>query len=107
MFINLASALAGKNDPHDAEVTMIEGMIRRHDDGPIATKLIKLFGVTGPNTCALVRTGNSFRLNTSCPPAQSQLCEASARLIPLLEGQPQTADGARVRTGAMHAGCKL
>ena len=25
MFINLATALVGKNDPHDAEVTMLEG----------------------------------------------------------------------------------
>jgi hypothetical protein len=107
MFINLATALAGKNDPHDAEVTMIEGMIWRHDDGEIATNLIKLFSLTEPNTCALVRTGNSFRLNTSCPLVQGELCEASARLLPLLEVQRQTEDASRVRTGAMHAGCKL
>jgi protein O-mannosyl-transferase len=107
MFINLATALAGKNDPHDAEVTMLEGMIWRHDDGAIATNLIKLFSLTEPNSCALVRTGNSFRLNTNCPLVQNELCEASARLIPLLQAQGQTADAARVRTGAQHAGCAL
>ena len=107
MFINLATALAGKNDPHDAEVTMLEGMIWRHDDGAIATNLIKLFSLTEPNSCALVRTGNSFRLNTNCPLVQSELCEASSRLIPLLEAQGQTADAVRVRTGAQHAGCTL
>jgi protein O-mannosyl-transferase len=105
MFINLATALAGKNDSHNAEVTMLEGMIWRHDDGAIATNLIKLFSRTEPNSCALVRSGNSFRLNASCPLVQSELCEASARLIPLLEGQGQTAEAARVRTGAQHAGC--
>lgn len=107
MFINLATALAGKNDSHDAEVTMLEGMIWRHDDGAIATNLIKLFSLTEPNSCALVRTGNSFRLNTNCPLVQSELCEASSRLIPLLEAQGQTADAVRVRTGAQHAGCTL
>jgi protein O-mannosyl-transferase len=106
MFINLATALAGKNDPHDAEVTMLEGMIWRHDDGAIATNLIKLFSLTEPNSCALVRTGNSFRLNANCPLVQSELCEASARLIPLLEAQRQTADAARIHAGAQHAGCK-
>jgi hypothetical protein len=107
MFINLATALAGKSDFHEAEVTMLEGMIWRHDDGPIATNLIKLFSLAEPNSCALVRSGNSFRLNTSCPLVQSELCEASARLIPLLEAQRQTADASRVRNGARHAGCKL
>jgi hypothetical protein len=106
VFINLATALAGKDDPHDAEVTILEGMIWRHDDRAIAINVIKLFGLTEPNSCALVRSGNSFRLNTSCPLVQSELCEASARLIPLLESQRQTADASRVRTGALHAGCK-
>ncbi len=106
MFINLATALVGKNDPHDAEVAMLEGVIWRHDDGAMATNMIKIFSLTEPGSCALVRSGNSFRLNTSCPLVQSELCEASARLIPLLEAQGQTVDAARVRTGAQHAGCK-
>jgi protein O-mannosyl-transferase len=105
MFINLATALAGKNDPHGAEVAMLEGMIWRHDDGAIATNLIKLFSLAEPNGCALIRTGNSFRLNTNCPLVQSELCEASARLIPLLQSQGQKSDAERVRTGALHAGC--
>jgi len=107
VFINLATALAGKDDPHDAEVTILEGMIWRHDDTPIAINVIKIFSLTEPNSCALVRSGNTFRLNTSCPLVQSELCEASARLIPLLEAQRQTADMSRVRAGAEHAGCKL
>lgn len=106
MFINLATALAGKNDPHDAEVTMIEGMIRRHD-GPIATKLIKLFGVTEPNTCALVRTGNSFRLNTSsrwCKASYARLRRGSFRCS---KRNVRRWTRRASAPGQMHAGCKL
>jgi tetratricopeptide (TPR) repeat protein len=105
MFINLATALAGKNNVHDAQVTILEGMIWRHDDSAIATNLIKIYRLTEPNSCALVQTGSSFRLNTACPLVQSELCEASARIVPMLEAQGQTGDAARVRTGMQHAGC--
>ncbi len=104
-FINLATAYIGKNDPRSAEIAILEGTIWRHTDNAIATYLVKVFRTTAPDSCALTVSGNSYHLNAACPLVQGELCEASARLIPLLEAQGQSAEAARVRTGAQHAGC--
>ena len=105
MFINLATAYAAKNDAANAEITLLEATIWRHQDNAIATQLVKTYGLLSPDTCALSRAGENVRLNFQCPLVQSQLCTASSRLLALLEGQHDDAEAARVRTGAEHAGC--
>ena len=105
VFINLATAYTGKKDNRNAEVTILEGTIWQRQNDAIAKYMVKLYRTTSPESCALAVSGNSVHLNAACPLVQGELCEASARLIPLLESQGQSAEAARVRTGAQHAGC--
>jgi tetratricopeptide (TPR) repeat protein len=105
MFINLATDYVGMNDFRNAQITILEATIWRHDDNAIATHLIRTFNLTAANSCALTASGSSYRLNPNCPLVQTELCAATTRLLPLLDGQGQTADAARVRTAAQHAGC--
>lgn len=105
VFINLATAYVGKKDSRNAEVTILEGVIWQRQNEAIAKYMVQLYNTTSPSSCALVVSGNSTHLNAACPLVQGELCEASARLIPLLEAQGEASEAARVRTGVQHAGC--
>jgi hypothetical protein len=106
LFINLAAAFIGKGDAADGEITMLEGMIWNRQDSAIATKVIEAYRLKSPDSCALANAGNgAYRLNTTCPLVQTQLCAASARLISLLQVQGQTSEVMRVQSAAQHAGC--
>ncbi len=102
IFINLATAYAGRGDAADAEITLLEATIWRHQDNAIATQLVKTYGLMSADSCALTRTGDNVRLNFQCPLVEGQLCTASARLMGLLHDASEVA---RVSAGAEHAGC--
>lgn len=105
-FLNLSAAYAAQKDGANAEITLLEGTIWRHQDNAIATRLVAAYRSLDPNSCALSEgAAQSYRLNTTCPLVQSQLCTASTRLLELLDAQQDAAEAARVRTAAQHAGC--
>ncbi|HEX3880276.1 MAG TPA: hypothetical protein VHW24_25010, partial [Bryobacteraceae bacterium] len=103
-FINLATDYRDQGDQRNAEITLLEGMLWGKDNS-FGSRLVELYRQGDSENCAIRSDGNSVGLNTACPLVRSELCDAAARLLPLLESQGQTADAAHVRAQAAQWGC--
>ena len=102
----LGSAFKGQGDTRRAAVALLEGLEWQPEHTQWAGDLVALYVSQMPNSCAVLSSGSSYRLNPDCPIVRDHICVASRQLIGSLEATGRKTEAARIRSKAGVSGCQ-